>query len=118
MGLFARFSKKPKNRAQPAKSQHESKKHAYRGVQVVAHGDACCQAAKSIADERFLLDDAPMLPLPTCDAETCHCTYKRFDERRADIRRTSDLGFDIASQLGDQTKRISRSLGRRSEDTA
>ena len=118
MGLFAIFSRKPKNGAQPTKGQQASKKHSYRGVRVVVHGDACCQAAKSIADERFLLEKAPMLPLTTCDAETCHCTYKRFDDRRADIRRASDLGLDMASQLGDQTNRISRSLGRRSEDTA
>ena len=118
MGLFALFSRKSKNGAQPTKGPQESKKPVYRGVQVVAHGDGCCQAVKSIADERFLLEEAPMLPLPTCDAETCHCTYRRFDDRRADIRRTSDLGFDIASQLGDQKKRISRSLGRRRDDTA
>lgn len=118
MGLFAIFSKKPKTNTQPTKSQHESKQPGYRGVQVLAHGEACCQAVKSIADERFLLEEAPMLPLPTCDAETCHCTYRRFDDRRSDIRRTSDLGFDIASQLGDQTNRISRSVGRRSEDIA
>ncbi len=118
MGLFALFSKRPKSGAQPTKNQQASKKQAYRGVRVVPHGDGCCQAARSIADERFLLEDAPMLPLPTCDAETCHCTYKRFDDRRTDIRRASDLGFDIASQLGDQTKQISRSPGRRSEDLA
>ena len=118
MGLFAVFSKKPKTSTQPTKSQQESNKHAYRGVQVVPHGDACCQAAKSIADERFLLEEAPMLPLPTCEAETCHCTYKRFDDRRADIRRASDMGFHMASELQGQQKRISRSLGRRSEDKA
>ena len=118
MGLFAIFSKKPETSTQPTKSQQKPNKHIYRGVQVVAHGGACCQAAKSIADERFLLEEAPMLPLPTCGAETCHCTYKRFDDRRADIRRASDMGFHMASQLQGQQKRISRSLGRRSEDKA
>ena len=118
MGLFAIFSKKPKTGAKPTKSQHAPKKHAYRGVQVVPHGGACCQAVKSIADERFLLEDAPMLPLPTCDAETCHCTYKRFDDRRTDIRRASDMGFHMASDLNGQKRRMSRSPGRRSEDMA
>ncbi len=118
MGLFAIFSKKPKTNTQPTKSQQASNKHIYRGVQVVPHGDACCEAAKSITDERFLLEEAPMLPLPTCDAETCHCTYQRFDDRRADIRRASDMGFHMASQLQGQQKRISRSLGRRREDNA
>ena len=118
MGLFAIFSRKPDSGARPTKSQRRSQKQSYRCVKVIAHGDGCCQAVKSIADERFLLEEAPMLPLPTCDAETCHCTYKRFDDRRADIRRASDLGFDMASQLHGQQNQISRSLGRRSDDTA
>lgn len=118
MGLFAMFSKKPKADTRPTRSQQESKKHSYRGVRVIAKGDKCCQAAKSIANERFLLEDAPKLPLTTCDAEECHCTYQRFDDRRADIRRASDLGFDMAGQIHGQGKRISRSLGRRSEDKA
>ncbi|MBT8103172.1 MAG: hypothetical protein KJO95_09405 [Gammaproteobacteria bacterium] len=76
----------------------------------------CCQAIQAIADQRFLSEDTPMLPLRSCDAATCNCTYERFDDRRTDSRRASDVGFDMASQLCNQDNRASLSAGRRDDD--
>ncbi|MCP4299598.1 MAG: hypothetical protein GY783_03355 [Gammaproteobacteria bacterium] len=57
-----------------------------------------------------------MLPLAGCEAADCRCTYKRFDDRRTDLRRASDTGFDMATQLHDEENRASTSPGRRSAD--
>lgn len=117
MGLLAIFSRKKKSETEPVETPQQPKKQSYRGVRVAANSD-CCRAAKSIAGQRFLLEETPMLPLTACDVEVCHCTYERFDDRRTDARRASDVLFDMASQIHGQGKRISRSLGRRSEDKA
>ena len=115
MQLFASLARK-----QTAKSTTTSKrvveKSRYRGVEVTGNGGDCCEAAQAIAGKRFLSDDVPMLPCDGCDSSDCRCSYKLFDDRRTDIRRGSDVAFDIASQLCEQDNRISASSGRRSED--
>ncbi|MDH3616722.1 MAG: hypothetical protein OEQ90_09645 [Gammaproteobacteria bacterium] len=88
----------------------------YRGVEVISNQNECCEAAKAIAGQRFLTDQLPMLPLSDCDVAECACTYKRFEDRRTDPRRASDLSFDMASQFRDDNHRDSTSRGRRSDD--
>jgi len=90
--------------------------NSYRGVQVVVQKNDCCRAAAAIADKRFLIDQVPKLPLTDCSADSCRCAYERFDERRADTRRASDIGYDMASQLRAVDNRSGTSHGRRSED--
>ncbi len=116
MGLLARLSGKTKTKKQPTESRAENTHQSFRGVQIVPKNDECCQAAKSIASERFLLEETPMLPLTTCDVDVCHCAYERFDDRRAETRRASDLVFDIASQMHGLENRSPKSPGRRSKD--
>jgi hypothetical protein len=48
-----------------------------------------CQTAIELADTRFLLADAPTLPLPDCSSSACRCFYKRYDDRRFEERRAS-----------------------------
>lgn len=117
MGLLARLAGITTSSTKSAESPPEITKPCYRGVQVVANGDECCQAVKTIANERFLLEETPMLPLSLCDAAVCNCTYERFDDRRESLRRASDVGFDMASDLHGQDNRASNSPGRRSRDT-
>jgi len=116
MGLLARLAGISNSSKKSAESTLEIAKPCYRGVRVVAESDACCRAVKSIAAERFLLDETPMLPLKECDAAVCSCTYERFDDRRDGFRRTSDITFDMAGQLHEQENRKSNSPGRRSQD--
>ena len=94
----------------------KSSNNEYRGVQVVINKDECCQAAIAIAEQRFLIEQVPKLPLPTCDAAQCGCGYERFDDRRADLRRASDVGFDMAGQYCEESNRSSTSSGRRDDD--
>ena len=116
MGFLARLA--GRQTASPKKAandcNYESSK--YRGVQVTASTDACCEAAKAISGKRFLSDNVPMLPLDDCDANNCQCTYKLYDDRRTDCRRASDLGSDIATQLSENSHRNSELAGRRIDD--
>jgi len=109
MGLVAKSNGKP---AAGTKSSNNE----YRGVQVVINKNKCCAAAVAIADQRFLIEQVPKLPLAICDAAQCGCGYERFDDRRTDLRRASDVAFDMASQLHDDDNRSSPSSGRRDDD--
>jgi len=118
MGLLARLAGLSRSTAKSAEEPPKLTKPCYRGVQVVANGDECCQAVKTIANERYLLEDTPMLPLSLCDVAVCNCTYERFNDRREGFRRTSDVTFDMAGQLRGRENRKSNSPGRRSRDKA
>ena len=59
---------------------------AYHAVSVVAQKDAC-QEAKHLKGKRYLLDDAPILPLAGCDAKNCDCVYAHYKDRRQGDRR-------------------------------
>ena len=54
----------------------------YSGAEVIA-GDGACDAARSLANLRFLSADVPPLPLETCDRRAiCKCKYRHFNDRR------------------------------------
>lgn len=116
MGFFSKLTGKSAAHKQKPTAKPEKARNDYRGVEVISHGSDCCQAAKAIAGQRFLTADVPILPLRDCDAAECRCTYKRFNDRRTDARRGSDVGFDIASQFHDEEHRSGSSSGRRSND--
>ena len=118
MGLFDRFRRKseaaaPKP-AELARTQREVK--PYRSVQIIASEDECCQAVRELKGQRYLMSQVPMLPLALCDAEHCHCTYQRFDDRRLDVRRTSDVAHDLYGQFTEEDSRSGDKPGRREED--
>jgi len=98
MGLFASLAG-IRTEQTTTISKRINEKSRYRGVQVNGVRAGCCAAVQAVAGQRFLSHEVPMLPLSGCDANDCRCTYELFDDRRTDIRRASDLIFDIASQL-------------------
>lgn len=50
--------------------------------------DTACEAAKAMADKRFLSDVAPQIPLPDCDVPQCKCRFAHHkDRRRGEDRR-------------------------------
>jgi len=89
----------------------------YRGVQVVANADGCCRAVDAIAGQRYLPQQVPKLPLEGCDFANCQCTYQLFNDRRTDLRRASDISYDIASELHSAENRRTESVGRRESDS-
>jgi hypothetical protein len=45
--------------------------------------EQACPAAKSAAGQRYLIDDAPDLPLARCPLESCTCNYAAYRDRRS-----------------------------------
>jgi hypothetical protein len=57
----------------------------------VKSGSGACATAKAAANQRWLSREAPQIPLPGCTRpDTCHCTYKHHEDRRAEGRRAED----------------------------
>lgn len=118
MSFFDKFRRNTNGYRKPVaqKSSLMTETARYRGVQVVADSETCCQAANAVEGQRFLLSQVPMLPLAECDAADCRCTYERFDDRRTDVRRASDVAFDLAGQFQEQEDRLEAAPGRRDND--
>jgi hypothetical protein len=53
-------------------------------------GGSACAAARACKDKRYLSTEAPRLPLAACDAASCKCKYRHFEDRRAGDRRADD----------------------------
>jgi hypothetical protein len=88
-----------------------SKWHA---VTVVLN-DSSCAAAALCRQRRFLSGEAPRLPLSECDhPQSCQCKYRHYDDRRAGVRRSADLGGALPSDPVKQNRRENR--GRRDKD--
>ena len=90
------------------------------GVRKLFHGVAlrsraanpCCAVAE-LEGERYLSEEAPLLPLASCDnPQGCKCVYEHFDERRDGLRREADIGLPVRVQNAE--KRAGR--GRRITD--
>lgn len=73
-----------------AKSSKDSR-HRWHAVVIVAPSSACT-AAQSCKGKRFLSSEAPRLPLANCDAASCACKYRHYDDRRAGPRRAEEAG--------------------------
>ena len=91
----------------------------YRGTAIV-FDEGACDAAKALKDKRFLVSerDTPMLPLPACDAASCNCRYKHYDDRREDDhdrRHTAALRTEFYEDTGNQNRRVKK-RGRRKTD--
>ena len=112
MGLLARFTGKSPVNKQP--SSNTKPTALYRAVQIVPSFEGCCREAKQVASKRYLSHEIPRLPLESCDSDKCQCTYKLFEDRRADLRRASDTGFDMASSYRSETDLRQDSCDRRS----
>jgi len=66
----------------------------FHGVAVESRDGCACAAVLSIEAERFISDEAPALPLASCDdPAACRCVYRHFDDRRQGARREVDLGL-------------------------
>ena len=100
------ISRRKKSSAKLAKGSE------FRAVEIVTQ-PGCCSAATALAGQRFLSNDVPLLPLKDCTAASCECSYQLMDDRRSDVRRASDVAYDIASDLHKDNKR--RTPDRREE---
>jgi hypothetical protein len=98
----------------PAERNNAGPRLKYRGVEVVATGNAC-PPARALHSIRLLTADAPrQLPLRDCDRPgACRCIYRHFDDRRQGPRRENEHAQVPLAHLGPERRRW---RGRRDSD--
>ena len=105
-GLLARFS----TRKEPPAA---GPMRPFQAISIY-RGMICCAMARKFSEHRFLVRDAPPLPLSGCTMrEKCHCKYVKHRDRRGEPRRLIDFG--VVSRIFDGRERRSRG-GRRRGD--
>lgn len=116
MGLFSLFSRASDDKTVNRSAIRAKPDFQFRGVEVIPDASACCKAVEALAGRRLLVDEAPQLPLPNCDQASCECHFEQYTDRRTDLRRDSDAGFQtMATLFVTENARDERS-GRRSLD--
>jgi hypothetical protein len=107
-GLLARFSRRKEPPAATGPLRPFQAISIYRGL-------ICCDMARKFSEHRFLVRDAPPLPLAGCTMpNNCQCKYIKHKDRRAEPRRLMDFG--MAARLFDGRERRARGGGRRNND--
>jgi hypothetical protein len=107
-GLLTRFSSRKEPPAATGPLRPFQAISIYRGT-------TCCEMARRFSDHRFLVRDAPPLPLAGCNlGKACQCKYIKHRDRRAEPRRLIDFG--VAARLFDGRERRARRGGRRTGD--
>jgi len=82
--------------------------HLFHGVEIVAPS-GCCEAAMHQVGQRFLSEEAPILPLAGCDRVTrCRCKYRHYTDRRTEARRDADVGLPPAFREHERRARRGR----------
>jgi hypothetical protein len=78
----------PQNSLPSSNSETTTSAHPYHCV-AIRHRGGACAAVQRLSGQRFLSKEAPPVPLPACDAATCHCRYVHFEDRRQNDERRS-----------------------------
>lgn len=80
---------------------------------------AACTAFRTIMRKRYLVTEAPKLPLRDCNNGRCQCYYQYFKDRRDKQRRLAKLAIGFMGKLdrerramGDRRRRVQRLLDR------
>jgi hypothetical protein len=89
-GMYRYQAVKRKKRIAKIKD-HRAKVSPYKCV-MIKTGFYPCNAAKNLTKTALLLDEAPALPLPICNAKQCDCRFLRYDDRRIHHRRSGIRG--------------------------
>ena len=101
--LFGGFRKKPSVR---------TTRRIFDAVSIKAKLNPC-DAAAILQCERFLVDEAPPLPLSVCThPHACECVYENFADRRTATRRVWDQGVSPVHSAND----VRQGVGRRVTD--
>ena len=83
-----------------ATSKPEQARSPYQSVSIVCDYSAC-DTARKMARQRFLVAEAPLLPLGDCDASACSCKYAHHQDRRSgqgDRRAALDLHTQVSGK--------------------
>jgi hypothetical protein len=105
-------------RANPASGKKKSArpKGQYAGLEFIPD-KPCCDAATTMGSRRFLISEAPKVPLATCsDPALCRCKYRNVDDRRAGDERRSVVGaLSKGMPIGDERTNNRAGRDRRKE---
>jgi hypothetical protein len=99
-----RAKRKPKHKAKSIRKKPTKAK--FRCV-VIKAGAGTCWSAMQLKTTPILMHEASALPLKTCDADKCNCTYKRYDDRRMRARR-NDLYGSVQFMTAQKSRRKTR----------
>jgi len=86
------WSQKRSSQAQAQARKTETGRQRFAGVEIRL-GTTACSAARALADNHFLVNEAPALPLAACTEARCRCSFQRLSDRRTDSRRWADEGI-------------------------
>lgn len=100
------------------RSKRPAQTRKFSGAEIIPHKSSCCNAVRSIAGQRFLSLEVPLIPLRDCDLPRCECTYRRYADRRTSARRAADLGIGLSSGMVGRSgeRRNPKAPGRRATD--
>lgn len=101
-----------------SKRQHTSAKPAnpFRAISIVC-GEAACATASMNAEKRYLLAEAPQLPLAGCAEGRCGCRYQHHADRRSSDN-DRRLNFGLSQELHGSTSAERRKSADRRKLTA
>ena len=110
--FLTRTKKTAATNANPVKQ-----KAPYAGLSFVADPNGC-NASKRMSEKRFLLNDAPNIPLSTCsDPDLCRCKYRDVSDRRDGDDRRNILGaLSVELPIGDDRDNRRSGRDRRKDD--
>lgn len=100
--LFRKLRRPSPKRSSPS-AERQRAAEPFKGIAIVL-GPAACDAVQNLEGKRFLLRNAPRLPLQNCTENNCGCTFKKLDDRRDEIRRWSDCGVESILFNGDEQR--------------
>jgi hypothetical protein len=86
LGYLSRTRRRDKTAARApelANAGHANGRYAAVSIHTFRGG---CPAAEEIKGRRFLVDEAPMLPLAACRWSKCNCRYTHHSDRRSGTR--------------------------------
>jgi len=89
-------------------SGSDAVKSDFRAVKIKPDKTAC-HSASTVSAKMFLCNEAPLLPLNSCDCrDKCKCCYLHYSDRRQDGRRESDNGFPVKFVEGERRAKMDR----------
>lgn len=118
MELFSWFTRPKAGKVAPDQSEQPAQERKFSGAEIIPHKSSSCHAVRSVAGQRFLSVEVPLIPLRDCDLPKCECTYRRYADRRTSVRRAADLGIGLSRGMvsGAGERRNPKSPGRRAAD--
>ena len=129
IGVFFLMRKPTKSKTAPVKTSRQKPGNGsapkssasdfpFQSVSIMT-AKVCCDGATNLNGRKFLIQEAPKLPLGQCTSYNCKCGYIRHTDRRdddGDRRALYGLRAELHSLQTDQERRTR--TGRRSMDFA